>query len=227
MAENGNGKGVNVVLETMTNALTDQMVERLTQNIEKIVELGDKLSDPQMMETIDKLTKNAEALNKSVENLIEATTALSTMLNAFTDSMVERLTSTISELGELVDEVNRSNMKEILPHLKTLTAGNNMEALMDAANAVAVMRNALSDSMVERIVSLITDITVNLAKFRVEEIGTAALSSIEKASREIEQQPEKVGLGGLLKAIRDPEIQKGLIFALYLIRDLSQTLPKK
>ncbi|MDQ7055466.1 MAG: hypothetical protein Q9M89_02810 [Persephonella sp.] len=90
MSENGNGKEINVVLETMTNALTDQMVERLTQNVEKLIELGDKLSDPQMMEAIDKLTKNAEALNKSVENLIETTTALSTMLNAFTDSMVER-----------------------------------------------------------------------------------------------------------------------------------------
>ncbi|MDQ7055074.1 MAG: DUF1641 domain-containing protein, partial [Persephonella sp.] len=180
-------------------------------------------------EAIDKTDKNAaEALNKSVENLIETTTALSTMLNAFTDSMVERANPQQSQnLGELVDEVNRSNIKEILPHLKTLSAGNNMEALMDTVNALAVMRNAFSDSMVERMVSLITDITVNLAKFRVEEIGTAALSSIEKASKEIEEQPEKPGIGGLLKAIRDPEIQKGLIFALYLIRELSQTLPKK
>ncbi len=224
MAEN---KDLNVALEVMTNALTDEMVERTASNFEKVVELIDKLNDPDMVETIDKLVKNAETLNKSMENLIGALAGISTMLNAFTDSMVERLASTTSEMGELLDEVNRANVKDMLPYVSNLNAGNNMEALVDLVNAVSVMRNAFTDSMVERIVTLITDITVNLARFRVEEIGTAALSSIEKASKAAEEIPPKPGMSGLLKAIRDPEIQKGLIFALYLIRDLSQALTKK
>ncbi len=224
MADN---KDLNTALEVMTNALTDEMVERTASNFEKVVELIDRLNDPQMAETIDKLVKNAETLNKSMENLIGAATALSTMLNAFTDSMVEKMAGTVGEMGELLDEVNRADVKGVIPYVGKMNTGNNMEALVDLVNAVGVMRNALTDSMVERLVALITDITVNLARFRVEEIGTAALSSIEKASKEIEEHPPKLGISGLLKVIKDPEVQKGLIFALYLIKDLSKALAKK
>ncbi|WP_297453521.1 DUF1641 domain-containing protein [Persephonella sp.] len=224
MAEN---KDMEVALDVMKNAFTDDMVERAASNLEKMVELVDRLSNPEMMEAIDKLSKNAETLNKSMENLMSAVGALSTVLNAFTDSMVERLTSTVSELGELVDEVNRANLKEVIPQLSALNAGNNMEALIDLVNALTVMRNAFTDSMVERIVTLITDITVNLARFRIEEIATSALSGIEEASRLIEEHPPKLGMTGLLRVIRDPEVQKGLIFALYLIKDLSQSLTQK
>ncbi len=224
MADN---KDLNTALEVMTNALTDEMVERTASNFEKVVELIDRLNDPQMAEAIDKLVKNAETLNKSMENLIGAATALSTMLNAFTDSMVEKMAGTVGEMGELLDEVNRADVKGVIPYVGKMNTGNNMEALVDLVNAVGVMRNALTDSMVERLVALITDITVNLARFRVEEIGTAALSSIEKASKEIEEHPPKLGISGLLKVIRDPEVQKGLIFALYLIKDLSKALVKK
>ncbi|WP_456465980.1 DUF1641 domain-containing protein [Persephonella sp.] len=224
MAEN---KDLNTALDVMTNALTDEMVERTASNFEKVVELIDKLNDPNMAEAIDKLVKNAETLNKSLENLIGTTTALSTMLNAFTDSMVEKMAGTAGEMGELMDEANRANIKDIVPYVGKMNAGNNMEALVDLVNAVGVMRNALTDSMVERLVALITDITVNLARFRVEEIGTAAFSSIEKASKEIEEHPPKLGISGLLKVMKDPEVQKGLIFALYLIKDLSKALAKK
>ena len=223
MAEN---KDIEVALNVMTNAFTDEMVERAASNIEKVVELVDRLSNPEMMEAIDKLSKNAETLNKSMENLMSAIGALSTVLNAFTDSMVERLAATTSDLGELVDEVNRANLKDMIPHLSALNEGNNLEAVIDLVNALAVMRNAFTDSMVERIVTLITEITVNLARFRVEEIATSALSSIEEASRHMEENPPKLGITGLLRVMKDPEVQEGLIFALYLIRGLSKSLKK-
>lgn len=220
-------KDLNTALEVMTNALTDEMVERTASNFEKILELVDRLNEPQMTETIDKLAKNAEIISKSMENLIGVIAGISTLLNAFTDSMVEKLSSSANEMGELLDEVNRANVKDLLPYVSNLNAGNNLEALVDLINAVSVMRNAFTDSMVERIVTLITDITVNLARFRVEEIGTATLSSIEQASKAAEELPEKPGISGLLKAIRDPEVQRGLIFALYLIRDLSKALTRQ
>jgi len=108
--------------------------------------------------------------------------------NAFTDSMLERIVSFMAELGELTDEVRMAELKSIIPMLSTLVKDGGMGALIDVAKALVTIRNALSDSMLERVASIVVDTIDYFTSLRAQNIGSYLLESINQTTKEFSQK---------------------------------------
>jgi hypothetical protein len=218
--------GLLSTINAMNNAFTDSMLERLTGSLSKIVELTDYISNSQLMEVIEKIAKNADALNKSIDAIISFSNTLAVIDNAFTDSMLERLVSFMAELGELTDEVRLAELKSMIPMLTTLAKDGGMEALIDTAKALVAIRNALSDSMLERVASVVVDTIDYFASLRAQSIGSYLLESINQTTKEFSQKEQKPSVFGVLKELKDPQILQSIMFVLALIKNMPQGLAK-
>jgi uncharacterized protein YjgD (DUF1641 family) len=218
--------GLLSAINAMNNAFTDSMLERLTVSLSKIVELTDYISNSQLMEVIEKIAKNADALNKSIDAIISFSNALAVIDNAFTDSMLERLVSFMAELGELTDEVRSAELKTMIPMLTTLAKDGGMEALVDTAKALVAVRNALSDSMLERVASVVVDTIDYFASLRAQNIGTYLLESINTTTKEFSEKEQKPSLLGVLKEVRDPQTLQSIMFVLALLKNMPSGLAK-
>jgi uncharacterized protein YjgD (DUF1641 family) len=218
--------GLLSAINAMNNAFTDSMLERLTVSLSKIVELTDYISNSQLMEVIEKIAKNADALNKSIDAIISFSNTLAVIDNAFTDSMLERLVSFMAELGELTDEVRSAELKSMIPMLTTLAKDGGMEALVDTAKALVAVRNALSDSMLERVASVVVDTIDYFASLRAQNIGTYLLESINTTTKEFSEKEQKPSLLGVLKEVRDPQTLQSIMFVLALLKNMPSGLAK-
>jgi uncharacterized protein YjgD (DUF1641 family) len=218
--------GLLSAINAMNNAFTDSMLERLTASLSKIVELTDYISNSQLMEVIEKIAKNADTLNKSIDAIISFSNTLAVIDNAFTDSMLERLVSFMAELGELTDEVRLAELKSMIPMLTTLAKDGGMEALIDTAKALVAIRNALSDSMLERVASVVVDTIDYFASLRAQNISTYLLESINTTTKEFSEKEQKPSLLGVLKEVRDPQTLQSIMFVLALLKNMPSGLAK-
>lgn len=219
--------GLTATLNTLNNAFTDSMLERLISNFSRLIELSDIISNSKLIDFLEKLSKNAEALDKSADAITGTLSALNTVNNAFSDSMLERVVSNIAELGELADELQKAEIKQIIPLLSDLSKSGVMESLIDSAKMLVVIRNALTDSMLERVTSVIVDTIDYFASLRAKQIGTSVLSSINCAVKEYkEKESEKVSFISLLKDLKSQETLKGLAFVLNILKRMPKDLTK-
>ncbi len=217
--------GLTATLNTLNNAFTDSMLERLISNFSRLIELSDTISNSKLIDFLEKLSKNSEALDKSVDAIIGASNVLNTVNNAFSDSMLERVVSNIAELGELTDELQKAEIKHIIPLLSDLSKSGVMESLIDSAKMLVVIRNALTDSMLERVTSVIVDTIDYFASLRAQQIGTSVLSSINCAIKEYkEKENEKVSFVSILKDLKSQETLKGLAFVLNILKRMPKDL---
>jgi len=218
--------GLLSAINTLNNAFSDTMIERIVHNFSKILELIDYISNSPLLEVLEKIAKNADSLNKSIDAIIGFSNALVVMDNAFTDSMLERIVTFIAELGELSDEVRLADLKSMIPMLTTLAKDGGMEALIDTAKVLVTIRNALSDSMLERVASIIVDTIDYFASLRAQSIGSYLLESINQTTKEFSQKEQKPSVFGVLKELKDPQTLQSIMFMLALIKNMPQGLAK-
>ncbi|MGC9143591.1 helical membrane plugin domain-containing protein [Hydrogenobaculum sp.] len=218
--------GLLSAINTLNNAFSDTMIERIVHNFSKILELTDYISNSPLIEVLEKIAKNADSLNKSIDAIIGFSNALVVMDNAFTDSMLERIVTFMAELGELSDEVRLADLKSMIPMLTTLAKDGGMEALIDTAKALVTIRNALSDSMLERVASIIVDTIDYFASLRAQSIGSYLLESINQTTKEFSQKEQKPSVFGVLKELKDPQTLQSIMFVLALIKNMPQGLAK-
>ncbi|MGC8650515.1 MAG: DUF1641 domain-containing protein [Hydrogenobaculum sp.] len=211
---------------TIDETIPTIMIERIVHNFSKILELTDYISNSPLIEVLEKIAKNADSLNKSIDAIIGFSNALVVMDNAFTDSMLERIVTFMAELGELSDEVRLADLKSMIPMLTTLAKDGGMEALIDTAKALVTIRNALSDSMLERVASIIVDTIDYFASLRAQSIGSYLLESINQTTKEFSQKEQKPSVFGVLKELKDPQTLQSIMFMLTLIKNMPQGLAK-
>lgn len=218
--------GLLAALNTINNAFSDTMLERTVNNLSKILELVDIISNSKLLDVIEKIAHNADTLNKSIDALISMSSALNVIDNAFTDSMLERIVAFMADMGELTDELKQADLKPIIPMLSTLAKDGGMEALIDTAKALVTIRNALSDSMLERVASVFVDTIDYFASLRAQNIGSYLLESINQTTKEFSEQKPKTSLLGLIKEIKNPETVESLMFILAIIKNMPRGLAK-
>ncbi len=157
-------------------------------------------------EMVKELTKNSEFLMESIDGLSSPeTTRLS------------------EEIGQNAEELNK-----ILKKIVYLEKNGSLDNLIEIADTVSLLTEAMDDEMVKSLSKLEsslgelanttsdTDITKSL-KIILESIGE---------TNEIEKPPEKIGMFGLLKALRDPKVQRGLGFLILITKLIGKNIEK-
>jgi uncharacterized protein YjgD (DUF1641 family) len=179
------------------------------------------------------IERNPEAVAAFVERLDavnELLDVLSLGENALDDEMVRELSATGATLAESADGIatdetvalaaavgeNGGELREALETLVVLQRSGTLDELAEIAEVVSLATAALDDEMVASLAgtgAALGEVAQTAADDDARDGVETLLTSLGEAERE---PPERVGPVGLVRGLRDPEIQHGLGYLLAL-----------
>ncbi len=145
---------------------------------------------------------------------------------AMTDQMLGRLTETLGNGMELLDRLNdedtRSAVHSLLDELTVLHRTGGLTATFELLHMLAALRNAMSDSMVERLSIFVEHMMTNLANEEVADLAHATKEAVNEAVRESADYAAPGGIMATIKMLGDPKTQASIVF----LRTLAENLRK-
>jgi len=185
------------------------------------------------------IAENPEAVAEFVKRLDAVNELLDVVdlgTSAMTDEMVVELSGTAETLAASADGIatdetvalaesvgeNGGELQEALDTLVDLQRSGTLDELAELGDVVSLGTSAMTDEMVRSLAgtgSSLGELADTAAKDGTRGGLTALLNSVD-AAENAETTP--VGMVGLMKAIRDPEIQQGLGYLLAIAKALGQ-----
>ena len=130
-------------------ALTEDMVARLADSGSQLMDLLDRVNRADLDQAIPIL----EGLVKSGD--LQRVAALARMVGAgeeaVTDEMIGRLGGTASETLDLLDQVNRAELKRAVPVVERMISNGDLQRVADLARMFGSAQEALTDEMIGRL----------------------------------------------------------------------------
>ena len=146
--------------------------------------------------------------------------------DAMTDQMVGRLSATLGNGMELLDRLNdedtRDAVHSLLDELTALHRTGGLKATFELIHMISAMRNAMTDSMVERLAQFVEHMLTNLANEEIADLAHAAKEAVNEAVRESADYQAPGGSMATLKMLGDPKTQSSIVF----LRTLAENLRK-
>lgn len=137
---------------------------------------------------------------------------------ALTDSMIERLAVTGANALELVDRLNDENtsaaVHALIDRLTELHKAGAIDTLCDTVMMLHAMRNALTDTMVERLFTFFEQMINTVGNEAMGELAMNTREAFEAAAEESAHTAPRGGLLGMLSMLSKPEAQRSLAFLL-------------
>ena len=131
--------------------------------------------------------------------------------------------ATAPEIERVIEE-NPEALAESLETLVRLQETGTLDDLVGFADVAALMSAAMDDEMVTTLASTgarLGEVAETAADDEVAQGLETALAAVGEANS---AEPQQVGMLGLLRAMREPEVQSGLGFMLAMARALGQDL---
>jgi len=177
------------------------------------------------------IAENPEAVAEFVERLDavnELLDVLSLGENALSDEMVRELSATGSTLAESADGLatdetvalaeavgeNGDELREALDTLLTLQRSGTLDELAEVAEVGSLATAALDDEMVASLAgtgAALGEVAQTAADDDTREGVETLLKGVGEAERD---PPDRVGAVGLIRGVRDPDVQYGLGYLL-------------
>jgi uncharacterized protein YjgD (DUF1641 family) len=168
-----------------------------------------------------------------VNELLDAS-ALATA--ALDDEMVMRLAEDGSNLGAAADEAatpelanlgeavgdNADALAEGVETVVALQESGTLDDLAAVADTVSLLQAALDDEMVMTLTSTGARLGELADTASDEDVAQGLDSMLTAVGDATSEQPEPVGLVGLAKALRDPEVRAGMGVAISLLKGLGR-----
>lgn len=159
---------------------------------------------------------NESALKNAPEGVDRLVTAAT---EAMTDQMVERLSTTAGNSLEILDRLNDEETRDaihcVIDQLTALHKNGGLIPLFETLHLINAIRNALTDSMVERLALFAEHMINNLANEDVATLACQAQRAMSAAVDDVGKTP--AAPGGLMATVRmvsQPETQEALRFLL-------------
>ncbi|NHX37724.1 MULTISPECIES: DUF1641 domain-containing protein [Halolamina] len=194
---------------------------------------------PETSELEAAIEENPEAVASFVRRLDavnELLDVLSLGESALSDEMVRELSGTTATLAESADGLateetvglagavgdNGAELEAALESLVELQQTGTLDELVELAEVVSLGTAALDDEMVRSLADTGGSVG-ELAQTAADDDTRDGLETLLEGVGEAEQgEPERVGALGLVRAVRDPEVQYGLGYLLALAAALGR-----
>ena len=162
-----------------------------------------------------------ESMQTETERLFESAA------DALSDDIVGRLGTTMGDGLMLLDQVSRSNLDKAIPLINQLVENGDLERAVNLLRVLGSAGDALSDDIVGRLGEMVNNLLIladrvarnqNIHKLldllerehMVEMLASMAEAAASaKASHDVQSSG---GIVGLLKVMKDPEVQQALQF---------------
>lgn len=131
----------------------------------------------------------------------------------------------IKELEPLLKKIseNKDYLAEAIEKLVWLERSGNLDALLGFSALIKIVQDSISDAVVEKNMEMLTNIGLLSTKFTSDR-ALMLLNALGDAICRCEKEPEPVGLMGLMKALREPEVQKALGMLINIARELGKSV---
>lgn len=127
------------------------------------------------------------------------------------------------DLEQLVAE-NATEFAESLETIAYLQETGTLDDLLELVELVSLITAAMDDEMIMSVAAMGTRIGELADTAAKDDVATGLDDVLAALGEATDEQPEKVGMVGLLKALRDPEVQAGLGVVIALARALGQNV---
>lgn len=191
----------------------DQLAAAIEENPEAVAEFVDRLDA--VNELLDVLALGEGAMTD--EMVVELADTGSTLAESADGLATEETVGLAEAVGE-----NGAELQAALDSLLALQRSGTLEELVEIADVLSLATAALDDEMVRELASTGASLG-ELADTAADEDTRAGVETLLAGLGEAEREPpERVGLIGLAKASRDPDLQYGLGYILSLARALGR-----
>lgn len=136
--------------------------------------------------------------------------------------MAEEVLKQLEPLLKKIAE-NQEHLIEAIDKLVWLEKSGNLDALLGFSALIKIVQDSISDAVVERNMEMISNIGLISTKFTSDR-ALVLLNALGDAICRCEKEPEPVGMVGLMKALREPEVQKALGMLLNIARELGKNI---
>jgi uncharacterized protein YjgD (DUF1641 family) len=209
--------------ESARDALSDDIVARLASTLGEAVDLLDRINRSgvaQALPTISALVSNGD-----LDRLVHLARLVGSAQDAVTDDIVGRVASVATDGIDLLDRVNRSGIAAALPAITQLVQNGDLDRLIGLARVVGSAQDALSDDIVSRLASMVSDglslvekanrsgLDRLLETLEQENIVANLCDALTRATEETKVAGHsRGGITGLWQIMKDPHTQDALCF---------------
>ncbi|MFB6211809.1 MAG: DUF1641 domain-containing protein [Halobacteriales archaeon] len=198
----------------------------------------------------DRLTAAIEDNPEAVAAFVERLDAVNELLDvielgqaAMNDEMATELSQTATLLAEsadglatpetvqLADRVgeNGADLASALETVVELERAGTLDDLAEAAGTISLARAALDDDMVTALMGMGSGLgeLADSASEPATVDGLATLLTAVGEASDADEPPARLGMIGLLRALRDPEVKRGLGFVVQIAAKTGQELDRQ
>ncbi|MHB8173702.1 MAG: DUF1641 domain-containing protein [Nitrospirota bacterium] len=211
----------NILTEKLSQPKTVEALLQAIDSLTKLHESGALELLAQASKAIPAATAGAVSVPDSSDVAVaDLKNVISLMSNAVTEKMVERNAIMMGELLSIADEAADPSMLEALKDLKRLQTSGNLKALVEASDMLGVVFNAVTDTMVQRMASLLASFVEELASPQILDSMKGMTTCLSKTINEFAINPPKPGIKSLVTLMREPDVQMGMMFMATLAKNM-------
>ncbi|MEM0204003.1 MAG: DUF1641 domain-containing protein [Archaeoglobaceae archaeon] len=126
------------------------------------------------------------------------------------------------EVARKIEE-NKEAILNAIDKLVWLEKSGNLDAIIGFASLIKIVQDSISDVVVDRTSEIFSDLGLLSAKF-TNDRALALLNAIGDAICRCEKEPQPVGLIGLIKALRDPDVKKAIGILVNIAKELGKQI---
>ena len=214
-AENEQGNGESAAETAGQAAVPPELVQAVEENPEEVARLVQNLD-----QVNDLLDASAVATAAMDDGMVMRLTEDGSALGAAADNAA---TPQLADLGEAVGD-NADSLAEGVETVVQLQETGTLDDLAAFANTVSLLQAAMDDEMVMKLTETGSRLG-ELADTAADDDVAGGLEDVLYAVGDAtSEEAEPVGIVGLAKALRDPEVKAGMGVALNLLKALGGTL---
>lgn len=234
-AESSVNTEVGRLVASAQDAMTDDMVTRLSSTISDGLELLDRVNRSGVSDALPTIA--AMVKNGDMERVADIARLIGSAEDSMSDDIVKRLSETAVGGLDLLDRVNRSGILRALPAITQLVENGDLDRLISLARLVAAIEDSLSDDVVNRLALVATELASLVDKLArtdgflrlIDILGRdevqCALADVAEAACAAKAEaaalpPPKGGIGGLWQMAKDPGMQDALHFMALVSKQL-------
>ncbi|MEM0266821.1 MAG: DUF1641 domain-containing protein [Archaeoglobaceae archaeon] len=126
------------------------------------------------------------------------------------------------EIAKKIEE-NKEAILNALDKLVWLEKSGNLDAIIGFASLIKIVQDSISDIVVDRTSEILSNLGLLSVKF-TNDRALALLNAIGDAICRCESEPQPVGLIGLIRALRDPDVKKAIGILLNIAKELGKQI---
>ncbi|MEM0089378.1 MAG: DUF1641 domain-containing protein [Archaeoglobaceae archaeon] len=126
------------------------------------------------------------------------------------------------EIAKKIEE-NKEAILNALDKLVWLEKSGNLDAIIGFASLIKIVQDSISDTVVDRTSEILSNLGLLSVKF-TNDRALALLNAIGDAICRCESEPQPVGLIGLIRALRDPDVKKAIGILLNIAKELGKQI---